>query len=103
MSASLGLDPEDPLVRAAVFGVHVEEWIKTDVGAFVMNRVQQRVKRLEQDLRKINPTNPLDVLKLQIELKHWEDFAGWLGDAMQAGANAQTIIEGEQLADTEDG
>ena len=102
MTQPLGLDPEDPTVRTAVFGLLVQEWIGTPVGEFVMNRVKSRLQRLELDLKKVDPEKPMAVARIQAEIGHWEQFAGWLGDAMQAGLDAQAIIEGEQLADTED-
>jgi hypothetical protein len=99
----LGLDPKEPAVQAAVFGVQVEEWMNGEVGSFVMGRVRQSLKRLEKELKKIDPEKTLAVARIQWEISHWEGFAGWLGDAIQAGYDAQAIIEGEQLASTEDG
>ena len=92
----LGLDPEDPVVRNAVLGVEVTEWMQGPIGSFVMQRVRKRLEVLEQTLKSMDPfKDPGPILKAQAEVMHWEGFAGWLGDAIQSGINAQNIIEYE--------
>lgn len=98
VSRPLGLDPADPLVQSAVLGLQTEEWLKGPVGTFVMNRVRQRLARLELDLKGIDPTKAMDIAKIQAEIKHWEGFAGWIGEAIQAYHTAVAIIDGEQDA-----
>lgn len=95
----LGLDPDDPLVRTAVFGVQVQEWLEGPIGAYVMGRVRQKLALLEGQLKTVDASKPMAVVALQAEIKHWEGFAGWIGDALQAGAEAAAIIEGEQDAE----
>ena len=104
-SRPLGLDPEDPLVRNAVLGVEVTEWMQGPIGSFVMDRVRKRLEVLEQSLKNTDPfKDPNGISKAQAEILHWEGFAGWLGDAIQSGINAQKIIEFEVgESDGEDG
>lgn len=92
---ALGLDPEDPTVQTAVLGKQVQDWLEGPVGSFVMGRCQDRLEYLEQALKTVNPEKPMEVAKLQAEIKHWEGFAGWLGSAIQAGHTAVQIIDGE--------
>jgi hypothetical protein len=103
-SRPAGLDPEDPTVRTAVFGVEVQDWLSGTVGTFVMGRVRIRLSNLQRELKTLDPyVDPSKVLRTQVEISHWEQFAGWLGDAIQAGLEATAIIEGEQDAQDEDG
>jgi hypothetical protein len=95
----LGLDPEDPLVKQAVFGVQMEDWLKGPIGSYVMNRVRQRLSALESQLKTIDPQKVMEVAKLQVEIKHWESFAGWIGDAIQMGYEAEATIDGERDAE----
>lgn len=89
----LGLDPDDPVVRNAVLGVEVTEWMKGPIGSFVMDRVRKRLEVLEANLRSLDPfKEPGQIAKVQAEILHWAGFAGWLGDAIQAGVNAQNIL-----------
>ena len=95
----LGLDPDDPLVRTAVLGLQVKEWLEGPVGDFVMGRVRQRLSSLERSLKTIDPLKTMEVARLQAEIKHWEGFAGWIGEAIQAYETAASIIDGEQNAE----
>jgi hypothetical protein len=78
----------------------VQEFLKSDVGDFVLKRAQSRIERLTQDLKKADPFKPLEIAACQAELRVMEGFVGWLGDAVQAGLTAMAMIEGEQ--DVED-
>lgn len=98
MTQPLGLDPDDPLVRTAVLGHQVQEWIESPVGTFVMGRVRTRLSTLERSLKTIDPLKTMEVARLQAEIKHWEGFAGWMGEAIQAYITAIEIIDGEQDA-----
>jgi hypothetical protein len=91
----LGLDPNDPAVRSAVLGVEVTEWVQGAIGSYIMDRVRRRLSVLEQTLKTIDPTAAMDIAKAQAEVMHLEGFAGWLGDAIQAGITAQEIIKYE--------
>jgi hypothetical protein len=95
----LGLDPDDPLVRTAVLGLQVKEWLDSPVGAFVMGRVRARLAQLEKQLKTIDPLKTMEVARLQAEIRHWESFAGWIGEAIQAYETATEIIDGEQNAE----
>lgn len=92
----LGLDPADPAVQNAVLGVEVTDWMRGPIGSFVMDRVRRRLEVLEMNLRTIDPTKAMEIAKVQAEILHWDGFAAWLGDAIQAGINAQKIIEFEE-------
>lgn len=63
-----------------------------------MNRVRQKIERLTESLKTADPFKPVEVVSIQAELRVWESFAGWLGDAVQAGLTAETMIEGEEDA-----
>jgi hypothetical protein len=99
MVRPLGLDPDDPIVRTAVFGLEVQEWLSSPVGSYVMNRVRQKLTHLEASLKTVDPSKAMDIAGIQAEIRHWEAFAGWLGDAVQAGLTASEIIDGEQNAE----
>jgi hypothetical protein len=96
------LDPEDPNVRAAVFGVQVQEWLKSPVGDHIVTQVRQKLERLTEQLKKQSPLGDgqVKVVGLQAEIRVWETFVAWLGNAVQEGLTAEAIIDGEQIDDT---
>lgn len=100
----LGLDPEDPLVRTAVFGVEVQEFLKGPIGDYLLKQAENRLADLMDKLKKVNPvTHSGELLAIQAEIRHLEKFEGWLAEAVQAGLTATAIIDGEIDAPREDG
>ena len=98
MPRALGLDPEDPLVRQAVFGLEVQEFLQGPIGDFLLKQSERELTTALESLRKINPASPtlaVDLLKLQERIRLLEQFQGWLGEAVQAGMTATQIIDGE--------
>lgn len=91
----LGLDPQDPLVRQAVFGVEVQEFLRSPIGDHLLKRAESRLETLIDQLKKADPHNPTLVIGLQAEIRHLEMFEGWLAEAVQAGITAVAIIDGE--------
>ena|ERR1700679_1746890 len=98
MPRALDLNPNDPLVRTAVFGVEVQDFLKGPIGDFLLKRAEQRLSVL---LGKLKVTREMSqVTELQAEIRHLEGFEGWLAEAVQAGLTATQMLEGD--ADAED-
>lgn len=97
----LGLDPEDPLVRQAVFGVEVQEFLRGPIGAFLLKRAEDRLSVLLGKLKQVREM--AKVTELQCEIRFLEKFEGWLAEAVQEGLTATQIIDGEIDAPSEDG
>lgn len=99
----LGLDPEDPLVRTAVFGVEVQEFLRGPIGSYLIKSAETRLAELMDRLRKLDPyKQQSEILSAQAEIRHLEKFEGWLAEAVQAGLTATAIIDGEIDAPAED-
>ena len=91
----LGLDPDDPLVRQAVFGVEVQDFLNSPIGSFLLTRAEARLANLIEGLKKIDPAQSVAIGAIQAEIRHLEQFEGWLAEAVQAGLTATAIIDGE--------
>jgi hypothetical protein len=91
----LGLDPENPLVLTAVFGVEMQEFLRSPIGDFLLKRAETRLQSLLHDLKTMDATQSLKIAGLQAEIRHLEAFEGWLAEAVQAGLTAVAIIDGE--------
>lgn len=92
---AVGLDPEDPLVRTAVFGVEVQDFLRSPIGDFLLKRAEDRLAVVLSVLKKQDPAEPTKIVLLQAEIRHLEMFEGWLAEAVQAGITAVAIIDGE--------
>ena len=91
----VGLDPEDPLVRTAVFGQDVQDFLCSPIGDFLLKRAEQRLARLIEELKRVDPAQRMKVAGIQAEIHHVEGFEAWLGEAVQAGITAIAIIDGD--------
>ena len=94
-----GLDPEDPLVRQAVFGVEVQDFLRGPIGDHLIKRAEDRLAALTRQLKRQDPAEPTKIVLLQAEIRHLEQFEGWLAEAVQAGITATAILDGETDAE----
>lgn len=89
------LDPEEPLVRWAVFGKKVEQFLQSDIGDFLLKKSQREVQEAVEALKVVDPTDIEGVRKLQNAVKLAESFQSWLGDAVAAGLQSIAQLEEE--------
>lgn len=92
------LNPQDPIVRSAVFGQQVQDFLKGEIGDFLIKKAEARLAWLLGKLKVADPDNPYAIAKLQAEIDHLERFEAWLGTAVQEGLTAIAIIDGEDDA-----
>lgn len=92
------LDPENPTVRAAVFGVQVQEFLQGSIGSFLISKAELRLQALVVKLKRHPAHDSMAIAILQAEIKHLELFESWLGDAVQSGLMAQAELEADQDA-----
>lgn len=93
------LDPNDPLVRAAVFGEKVQEFLRSDIGDFLLKRAEAELTAAINSLKSVDPMQMTTVIILQERIRQLERFETWLGDAVQEGLTAISVIEGEEDAE----
>lgn len=90
------LDPESPLVRDAMFGKQVEQFLDGDIGNYLVKRAQTEIDVAIEKLKKVNPVDVDLVRTYQNDVKVAEFFIVWLGDAIAAGHAAIETLEGEE-------
>jgi hypothetical protein len=90
------LDPNDPVVRTAVMGKVVEDFIGGDVGRLLAKHAQDCVDKSTEELKTISPLRVFKVMKLQHHIEMWEGFQQCLANAIMDGQNATKILEGDE-------
>lgn len=90
------LDPEDPAVRAAVFGEQVQDFLRSPVGSYLLQRSEQELAEHLYRLKKASPADAAGIAKLQAQIEVLEGFQNWLAEAVQAGLTAIATIDGEE-------
>lgn len=87
------LDPEDPVVRTAVTGKIVEDFLASEVGRLIAGHAQEQVDISTQKLRIVSPLRLFAVSRLQLEISLWEGLLTKLATVITDGMNATQLIE----------
>ena len=87
------LNPDDPTVRTAVFGEQVRDFLKSDIGQYLMDRAATEEREAIEDLIKAHSNADLLEIKSRIRTARW--FTTWLAEAIQSGDQAMQILKEE--------
>ncbi len=90
------LDPNDPVVRTAVQGKVVEDFLTSDIGKMLARYAQECVDKSTEELKTISPLRVFKVMKLQHHIEMWEGFQQCLANAIMDGENAMNILQGDE-------
>jgi len=89
------LDPNDPIVRSAVFGKQVEDFIEGDVGKHIVRRAESEVEEMLDQLKRVSPWRWRRIGQLQARIAALEGIQQWLADAIVDGRQALNLLEGD--------
>lgn len=92
----VNLDPNDPQVRTAVFGEQVQDFLKSEIGDYLIKRAEQELHQAIEQLKKADPANAAAISQIQNKIELLEGFEAWLGSAVQAGLNAIRALDNEE-------
>lgn len=87
------LDEKDILVYQGQLGLQVEAFLNSDVGAYLLARAEQETHKLIEALKTVNPSSPVEILRLQEGIKRSESFKEWLVEAVENGLKATEVLE----------
>jgi hypothetical protein len=89
----MALNPDDPVLRTAVFGRQVEQFLDSDIGCYLAQCAEKDIELGINQLKKADPFKPEQVIAAQMKVKIAETIMGWLGDALRAGYQATEAIK----------
>ena len=90
------LNPEDPVVRLAVFGRQVEDFVNSEIGRFITRRADDEIADCLDQLKTISPAYPWGrrkIARIQAQIGVAERVMQWLAEAITNGQQAMNIIE----------
>lgn len=90
------LNPDDSTVRSAVFGRQVEDFLKGDIGDYLLQRAKEQEEEAMRALRTAAPWRRRRIQELQNRAALAASIMDWLGDAISDGHAALEIIKGEE-------
>jgi hypothetical protein len=82
------LDASDPIVRTAVFGKQVEQFLESDIGVYLTQRAEAQSDEAMGKLKEVDPNDWQQVMVLQMKIHVAEYILDWLGEAIRAGLQA---------------
>lgn len=91
----LQLDPEEPLVRWAIFGKEVEAFLRGPIGDYLIRKSEAQIHEATEALKRVAPWRTRRIRELQAEIRHAEQFQNWLGDAVASGHQSIAQLEEE--------
>lgn len=87
------LDPDDPVVRTAVTGKVVEDFLTSEVGKLIAEYAQEQVDISTQKLKVVSPLRLFAVSRLQLEIELWEGLLRKLANVITDGMSATKLLE----------
>ena len=91
------LDPSDPVVNSAVFGKQVEDFIRSEIGAYLLKKCAEEEETASEKLiTEAHLMSIKDILAEQSVITRARSFRDWLAYAVQDGLQALNMLEGEQ-------
>jgi hypothetical protein len=87
------LDANDPTVRSAVFGKQVQDFIETELGAYIVKRAETQANRANEKLKTCAAWRTRRIRDLQNQIAVAESIIVWLADAINSGQQATDILK----------
>lgn len=90
------LNPQDnpELYHTASFGKYVDDFWTSDLGQYLLQRTLEEYNSALEEFRTCDPNDTKQVSRIQSKMLRAESFRNWLSEAIEEGAKALRIIEG---------
>lgn len=89
------MDSDDKLLmfQRAAFGKQVQEFFKSDIGHYILERAAAQIEAAHLEFRAVDCTDASKVRAIQNKIAIAESIIKWLGDAVTDGLKALEILE----------
>lgn len=89
------IDPDSPLVRTAVLGKRVEDFLESDIGQYLIGQAETEYEEAMQKLATVSPWRRRRIQELQNDARIAGQFQRWLARAIENGHQAVQLIDEE--------
>jgi len=76
-----------------ILGNQADEFFKSDIGRYVIERANESTRNAVEQLKEIDPSDAKAVNKIQLELKGAENALTWINEMIINGRSAYQQIE----------
>jgi len=81
------------LYAEAILGKDAEEFLKTDLGRYMLARAEEEEREALDALANVSPWRRRRIQQLQAQLWRARSFTGWLAEMITAGRQALQQLE----------
>lgn len=78
---------------AAELGMDAATFMRSKLGKYILRRANEEYQDALAELADVDPTNPERIRALQSDIKRCVALEAWLREAVEAGRNAEGILE----------
>lgn len=83
----------DALKAEAILGQDAEDFVKSELGRYILGRVEQEREQAVQAFSKTATWRTRRIKELQNDIWRCDTFKGWLVDIVLAGKEAISLLE----------
>ena len=84
------------LMAEAILGKDAEDFLKSEVGQYIVGRIEQDIEEAKSKFTEVDPTDAKAVMSLQNEIKRAESLKQYFEEIIVAGRNAFNLLKGEE-------
>lgn len=77
----------------AVLGRDAEDFLRSDLGRYMLGRCDQEIAEAGQALATVSPWRRNRIRQLQNEIWRAQSIKGWLAELVTAGRQAEQVLE----------
>lgn len=82
----------DLLFAEAAIGRDAEDFLKTDIGRYIIGRCEQEIDEAQELLSKVSPWRRRRIQELQNKIYRAKSLKGWLVELVDSGKAAEAVL-----------
>jgi hypothetical protein len=86
-------EDENTLFAEAALGRDAEDFLKSDIGRYILGRAEQEIQEAQDKLALVSPWRRNRIRQLQNDIWRAKSVRGWLAELVGAGKQAEAILE----------
>lgn len=87
------MDEHKMLLAEAMLGQDAEDFLRSDVGRYLIGRADQEIQEAQQKLATVSPWRRRRIQELQAQIWRAQSVKGWLIEVINAGRSAEQALE----------
>jgi len=87
------IDADEPLVRTAVFGKQVEDFLTSDIGDYLLQKAKHEETDAVEELIAATGASADRLLEIRSRIWTARKFSQWLGQAVEMGQQALEMLK----------